>query len=321
MNFLKNILTRNSILLIFLFSFIFVYFISNVAVTSSPEIILVKSTESEDILAELSDRGLIQNKMTYYFLLLQSKFNNKIKRGGYVLSKNMTASALYSELKNPSYRYVAIIEGSRKEEVVEKYGRVLDWPEEKVQEYQINYPLCKFYGKEGRLYPGEYLVSADVSLQSIYQEMEENFEKTFQEIVPAEKGSSLDEEKLVIVASLIQRESGGKSDMRLISGIIWNRIFKGMPLQIDATLQYAKGNENLWWPAVNSVDKFLESPFNTYQIEGLPPTPISNPGKAALEAAANPISTDCLFYLHDKRGNIHCSSTYQGHLNNIEWYL
>ena len=108
--------------------------------------------------------------------------------------------------------------------------------------------------------------------------------------------------------------------MKLISGIIWNRIFKGMKLQIDATLQYAKGDESLWWPQVKSEDKNIDSPFNTYMYE-MPPGPISSPGISAIEAAYNPQKTSCLFYLHDKNRQIHCSATYAQHLINIKRYL
>ena len=108
--------------------------------------------------------------------------------------------------------------------------------------------------------------------------------------------------------------------MRLISGIIWNRIFKGMKLQMDATLQYVKGNEADWWPQVTPDDKNIPSPYNTYLHTDLPPTPISNASLAAITAAYNPIKTSCLFYIHDKKGNIHCSATYVGQLANIKKY-
>jgi uncharacterized YceG family protein len=124
------------------------------------------------------------------------------------------------------------------------------------------------------------------------------------------------------IASIIQREAAGKEDMRLISGIIWNRIFSGMKLQIDATLQYAKGSEeDGWWKQVASEDKKIESLYNTYRYKGLPPGAIANPGPDAIKAAFYPQKTDCLFYLHDKNRKIHCTKTYEEHKKNIEIYL
>jgi len=131
----------------------------------------------------------------------------------------------------------------------------------------------------------------------------------------------LNEDTVIKIASIIQREAASKSDMALISGIIWNRIFSGMKLQIDATLQYAKGNEeDGWWGQVSSADKKIKSPYNTYLNIGLPPSAIANPGLSAITAAYNPQKTDCLFYLHDKNKKIHCSKTYEEHKANIAKY-
>ena len=120
----------------------------------------------------------------------------------------------------------------------------------------------------------------------------------------------------LIIASLIEREAGGWHDMRDISGVIWNRIFTGMNLQIDATLQYAKadGAKGNWWPKPVPDDKYVKSRFNTYRYNGLPPAPIASPSVAAVVAALNPKKTDCLFYFHDSRGRFHCSPDYEGHV-------
>jgi UPF0755 protein len=121
--------------------------------------------------------------------------------------------------------------------------------------------------------------------------------------------------------------------MPLISGIIWNRLLNGMRLQIDATIQYARGldgyekeaedlqvGKSNWWTPMKKEDKEIDSPYNTYKYEGLPPTPIANPGIPAIEAALYPQETDCIYYLHSDY-QIHCSSNYDDHLDNIERYL
>ena len=125
----------------------------------------------------------------------------------------------------------------------------------------------------------------------------------------------------VKIASIIEREARGKDDMRLVSGVIWNRLFKEMSLDMDATLQYAKGNADTgWWPKVVPKDKFIDSPYNTYANEGLPPTPISNPRLSTIEAALNPKKTDYLFYIHDKYGIFRGARTYKEHKQNIARY-
>jgi UPF0755 protein len=149
----------------------------------------------------------------------------------------------------------------------------------------------------------------------------------FSENILARYGKETDDvvplNQALTIASLIEREAGGADDMRLISGIIWNRLFINMNLQIDATLQYAKANTAAarnWWPKVVPSDRFRKSPYNTYMNKGLPPTPIASPSVASVLAALNPKNTSCLFYFHDANGGFHCSDTYEGHVTLLKKY-
>lgn len=228
--------------------------------------------------------------------------------------------SFYENLANPSVRVVKIREGARKEEIAEQLATTLGWNNIRKNEFlnaRVNTNLSNL---EGYYFPTTYLINKNDSPASITQTMIDTFETKTKSVKKTKSTKIINEETALKVASIIQREAAGKSDMRLISGIIWNRIFKGMKLQIDATLQYAKGDEENWWPQVESEDKNIKSPYNTYLYPDLPPTPISNPGLAAIEAAYNPQPTSCLFYIHDRNKQIHCSSTYQGHLNNINRY-
>ena len=126
------------------------------------------------------------------------------------------------------------------------------------------------------------------------------------------------------MASIVEREARGADDMQHVAGILWNRIELGMPLQADATLQYLKGYnpvEQAWWTPPLAADKSLISPYNTYLNLGLPPRPICNPGLEAIKAAAQPLSTDDLFYLHDRQGKIHYAQTLDDHNLNVDRYL
>ncbi len=127
---------------------------------------------------------------------------------------------------------------------------------------------------------------------------------------------------VINVASLIQREAAGKNDMPLIAGVIWNRLGIDMKLDIDATVQYARGDAGQgWWAPLTFAKNSLESPYNTYIHKGLPPGPIANPGLEAIRAALHPKETECFYYLHDKSGAIYCAKTFEEHKENIEKYL
>lgn len=205
-------------------------------------------------------------------------------------------------------KVVVIAPGARKEEVAAAFAGVLGWSAQEKKEF-LSIP-------EGFLFPGTYAVHRGASplevLSALYGQFEENvasrYGESVEEVVPLATA--------LTIASLIQKETIGTRDMRLVSGIIWNRIFAGQKLQLDATLQYAKASRvqnGVWWPRVLPKDKFIDSPYNTYKHAGLPPTPIASPSTAAVVAALNPSQTDCFFYFHDPRGDIHCSADYETH--------
>lgn len=231
--------------------------------------------------------------------------------------------AFYIELANPSVKVVPVIPGLRKEQVAEVVAKKLGWNESEKQEFLDAHLALNTENIEGKYLPKTYLIPKDANPIEVSEQMLEEFEKKVSKIEKDQKKKNnlLNRETVVKIASIIEREAAGKEDARLISGIIWNRIWSGMKLEIDATLQYAKGSEeDGWWPKVVPEDKKIDSEYNTYKHEGLPPSPIANPSVYALEAAYNPEKTECIFYLHDKNRKIHCAETYEEHKKNIEKY-
>ena len=149
--------------------------------------------------------------------------------------------------------------------------------------------------------------------------MRKNFDTKYSQI---NNKSGLSQEQLVNLASLIEREARHSQDRPLVASVIYNRLNLGMKLDLDASIQYALGNSKKWWPTLpDSGGNVLPlSPYNTYTHVGLPPTPISNPGSASLEAAANPASTNYLFYMTDKNGVNHYAKTLDEQEANISKY-
>jgi UPF0755 protein len=169
---------------------------------------------------------------------------------------------------------------------------------------------------EGYYLPDTYIVPINASAVDVSRKISEAFNKRITEKL---KNKTVNIDTIIKIASIIQREAS-PYDMRIVSGIIWNRLDKNMPLEMDATLQYAKGNDTKWWPIVKPEDKKIDSPYNTYKNKGLPPSAISNPSEAAIDAAVNPSKTSAIFYFHDSYGNIHTAATYAQHKANIEAY-
>lgn len=240
----------------------------------------------------------------------------------YNIDPRLLASfSFYENIANPSIKVIKIYEGLRKEEIAEIMAKKLGWDQNEKEEFINAHLAMNRDTLEGYYFPKTYMIDKNEDPETVSRMMFKEFNKETAKIKKSISKKLINQETAVKIASIIQREAAGKSDMRLISGIIWNRIFNGMRLQVDATLQYAKGSEEKgWWRQVTPKDKKIDSPYNTYLYEDLPPSPISNPGIAAIEAAYNPQETSCLYYLHDKKKKIHCAKTYDEHKRNIERY-
>ncbi len=230
---------------------------------------------------------------------------------------SIVSAPWYQSIASVSGRLVVITPGMRKEEVASMFAKALRWDEKQKQQFVTPQGDSTLPLKEGSFAPGTYFLPIGTSPenaqiivnQRFTDEVLSRYSDSTEEIVPLEQA--------LIVASLIQRETIENEDMRLISGIIWNRLFINMKLQVDATLQYAKTNQKTaqnWWPKVVPADKYIKSAYNTYQNKGLPPAPIANPSVAAIVAALNPIKTPCIFYFNDLKGDFHCSVTYEEHV-------
>ncbi len=233
----------------------------------------------------------------------------------YVLAK-LTQLNWYQNLASPSARILVIHPGARKEEVANNFSKILKWDQQSKEIFLNLVTESAPVLSDGKFYPAQYLVNkdatpqevADIVIQRFNAEIATRYTQEIDELVPFQDA--------MIIASLLEREAYDFTDMREISGIIWNRLFIGMNLQIDATLQYAKGTNapTTWYPPVRPDDKYINSEFNTYANKGLPPFPIGSPSAAAVLAALNPIKTDCLFYFHDKNSKFFCAPTYEEHV-------
>jgi UPF0755 protein len=185
---------------------------------------------------------------------------------------------------------------------------------EKISGFDAMYFIKKATPHEGYLFPETYFFYPSGTPDSILQSMTEMFAVKTDSLL----GTRKDRDDIVIVASLIEREAHGSDDRAIISGILHNRLDAGMPLQVDASVAYARGIPE---ESLSKSDLTIKSPYNTYLVVGLPPTPIANPGISALTASMNPAPTDYYYYLHDKTGQIHYARTYKEHQQNVFKYL
>jgi UPF0755 protein len=235
----------------------------------------------------------------------------------------MSAFSIVRTLRGePSLLWITIPEGLRKEEIADILGDALSWSKETRNDWIEKDTVRDPDHTEGVYFPDTYLIPRDESPGEVAQRMIRRFDDQFAPYATAALEQNIRWPTVIRIASLVQREAAGARDMPLIAGVIWNRLDIGMPLQIDATLQYIRGDQGEgWWAPITPEEKKLDSPYNTYRHTGLPPGPIANPGLDAIRAVLQPEETECLYYLHDATGEIHCSPTYEGHKQNIEDFL
>lgn len=226
----------------------------------------------------------------------------------------------YQNLASVSSRTLVIYAGERKEEVAYNFSRILNWSDEERDLFLNLIASDDPEIPEGKFYPGSYIVSKDAEPEEVAKLVYGRFVSEILTRYTGDVALAVPIDDALTLASLLEREAYDFTDMRYISGIIWNRLFTEMPLQIDATLQYARANAvgGKWWEPPRPRDKSINSPFNTYQNEGLPLFPIANPSIEAVLAALNPRVTDCMYYFHDDEGGFHCSVTYEEHKTLLE---
>lgn len=171
---------------------------------------------------------------------------------------------------------------------------------------------------DGFLYPATYTFSKNATSKIIIAEMLKAFEinmKPNKEYITKNK---LNIRNIVITASLIEKETVKDVDRAKVASVIYNRLNKKMPLQIDATILYIIGHKDKLY----YKDLAVKSPYNTYLNKGLPPSPICNPGTKSINAAIIPANTDYLFYVLNSKTNEHIfSKTYAQHSKNVSIYI
>ncbi len=171
---------------------------------------------------------------------------------------------------------------------------------------------------EGYLFPDTYFFMPGTDANDVVIRLRSQFSQQIRSVTPQIIASKHSFSDIVIMASILEREAQSPEDKRMVAGILWNRIAKGIPLQVDATFGYIH-RENGYTPT--AADLNSDSPYNTYRHTGLPPGPISNPGLDALRAAATPTKTTDLYYLTGRDGLMHYAKTFEQHKKNRALYL
>ncbi|QDQ15249.1 endolytic transglycosylase MltG [Streptomyces spectabilis] len=169
---------------------------------------------------------------------------------------------------------------------------------------------------EGYLFPATYPISSQSTPASVLSYMVDTANKKFSggHVTAGADRNAVNVYQTVTIASMIEAEAGSKEEMGKVARVIYNRLDRGMPLQMDSTINYALDRSTL---KTTTRDTKLNSPYNTYARMGLPPTPIGNPGEAAMRAATNPTPGDWLYFVTVKPGDTRFTANYEEQQRNV----
>ena len=207
---------------------------------------------------------------------------------------------------------VTLVPGETSIIFFKKLAEDLDLNKTKLNSY---YNELSFYPEAG-IYSDTYHVPHGIKEKNLMQFLIRESEKMYKNISKKVYGSYDEKQwlRVLTIASIIQKEAAGNSEMRLVSSVIYNRLKKGMRLQMDGTLNYGKYSHIRVTPERIRSDT---TTFNTYKHKGLPTSPIGSVSISSIKAAISPASTDYLYFMKNKNGKHDFSKTYKAHRKNI----
>lgn len=278
---------------------------------------------SSQIGEKLYNYGLIKSKFLFNLLLMIKGIDDKLQAGFYQLKPSYNLKeviAILVEGRVATFK-VTIPEGYTVEEIAERLATKTPYSMEDFlkiagSDFAKPYLLAKDssqkYAVEGFLYPDTYIIPKDYTPDRIFKVILDEFEEKWWERLKLEtEDSEYSPYEIMTIASLIEKEAKLEEEKPLIAAVIYNRLEKGMLLQLDASIQYVLPERK---ERILYRDLEVDSLYNTYRYPGLPPGPVCSPGDSSIEAALNPADVDYLFYFALPDGSHKFSKTYREHL-------
>lgn len=270
---------------------------------------VAKGASTGQIARTLAKAGVIENPNSFRLTARLTGADGRLKVGVYDLETGLSnREALDALQAGPTVRYVSVTipEGYVMTQIAERLEKQAGIPQNEflrlarggADEFGEDHPyLADVYkgSLEGYLFPKTYRIREGASARDVIEQMLSQFDTEMRAVDTSDsaaRGMSLHE--LVVLASMVERESKLDEERPLVSSVIHNRLAKNMRLEIDATIEYVLPGNRF---RLTYRDLRIDSPYNTYRRKGLPPGPISSPGLASLKAAASPADTNYLYYV------------------------
>lgn len=307
-------------------------FVNSPASDSKQDVIyeIAPATSFSVIAKELQDKNVVKNAEVFSLFAKFTGMRGKIKRGEYLLNTNMRPSEVLAVITSGKSiaRPFTITEGLNIFEISELYAQKGFGSRDEffklLTEPSFIQSLIgeKLSSLEGYLFPETYQVTKYTTAKELITSMVRRFQNVFSEVTAKYPLNGLTPRQLVILASIVEKETGASQERPLIAGVFHNRMKKGMKLQTDPTILYGKAVMSGKLSMSISRDDLQneKNPYNTYVIPSLPPGPISNPGREALIVSIQPPTTKYLYFVSQNNGTSTFSETYEEHLKAVKKY-
>lgn len=292
------------------------YVVLKAPITFAPTTVTVAEGESAaDIAHDLADAHVVTSRYPLWLILRLSHGDSNIRTGTYRFTSAENVFSVARRLLTADYgtpvTKLTFFEGITVREMAELVHEAL--PGISVEQFTR---IAKQY--EGYLWPDTYFFPPSSDAQAIVDTMRRTFDTKTAVLRTKAGAEGKSFSDVVIMASLLEKEARSEEHRKLVAGVLYNRLAKDMPLQVDAVFGYIF-NRDTYSPKPDELK--VDSPYNTYRNRGLPPGPINNPGLDALEAALRPTKTPNLYYLTGNDGKMYYATTYEGHKLNLAKYL
>ncbi len=286
------------------------------------QVIVARGSTFDEIARQLAREGIVSNVWTFRILARLRKQDVAVHAGEYRFPAHQTQDAVLRELVNGGAQvaaWVTIPEGFTAAQIAGRLEEAGIGPAQSFHREFMRATLvidgARTKSLEGFLFPSTYLAPLGATPAQVANMLTSQF---FKEL-PADaarraRALRVSVPQAVTVASLVEREAKSEQDRPRIARVIYNRLRLGMPLQVDATIEYALPKHK---SELSFADLKIESPYNTYAHAGLPPTPIANPGLPSLEAALHPWESDDLYYVYCGNGRHAFAKTLAEHQANV----
>ena len=285
---------------------------------NTTKVLTVHQDESvDDVINELAQDGLIKSKWWFSWFARFKGLGN-IPAGDYKLDTGMGASAIIARLQalpEISRTRVILTEGMTAEQMAARVakaniGITADQYMNEVQHGAFSEPFLdgrpSGASLEGFLFPDTYEVAQGTSAHALVQIQLDDYATKAAPLTASASGTGLSAYQTLVLASIVEREAQTADDRPKVAGVLINRLKSGMMLQVDATVAYGL---NKVGTEPSAAELKQDTPYNTYLHTGLPPTPISNPGVASIQAAVSPASVPYIYYVSDGCGVNHYATT------------